>query len=103
MQKRLLSLLGERRLRAITNGVRQCVSDLLASDLSGATTRQAVLALRQCWLLRSSTIVCNSIQRPQFHCRRNAKSPQCYLSQLDVERLLDEMPGQYRSSLKRRF
>jgi site-specific recombinase XerC len=49
MQKQVLPRLGGTALRAITNsGVRQWVSDRLASGLSAATTRKAVFALRQC-------------------------------------------------------
>jgi hypothetical protein len=49
MQKQVLPRFGNAPLRAITNGgVRQWVSDLLASGLSAATTRKAVFALRQC-------------------------------------------------------
>jgi hypothetical protein len=49
MQKQVLPRFGDAPLRAITNGgVRQWVSDLLASGLSAVTTRKAVFALRQC-------------------------------------------------------
>jgi site-specific recombinase XerC len=49
MQKQVLPRFGNAPLRAITNGgIRQWVSDLLASGLSAATTRKAVFALRQC-------------------------------------------------------
>jgi integrase len=98
MQKQVLPHFGSLPLNKITNAVvREWVSTLLSSGLSAATTRKAVFALRQCLAAAIAD------ERLQFNpaCavplpteRQQAPS---YLSQSDVERLVDEMPRQYRA------
>jgi integrase len=98
MQKQVLPHFGSLPLNKVTNAVvREWVSTLLSSGLSAATTRKAVFALRQCLAAAIAD------ERLQFNpaCavplpteRQQAPS---YLSQSDVERLVDEMPRQYRA------
>jgi integrase len=98
MKKQVLPYFGSVPLNKITNAVvREWVSTLLSSGLSAATTRKAVFALRQCLAAAIAD------ERLQFNpaCavplpteRQQAPS---YLSQSDVERLVDEMPRQYRA------
>jgi integrase len=97
-QKQVLPRFGDTPLRAITNsGVRQWVSDLLASGLSAATTRKAVFALRQCL---AAAIADNRLQfnpATAVPLPTERQKPARYLSQPEVERLVDEMPRQYRA------
>jgi integrase len=98
MHKQVLPRFGNAPLRAITNsGIRQWVSDLLASGLSAATTRKAVFALRQCL---DAAIADNRLQfNPAIAVplpTERQKSPR-FLSQTEVERLVNEMPHQYRA------
>jgi site-specific recombinase XerD len=89
---------GEAPLRAITNsGTRQWVSDLLTSGLSAATSRKAVFALRQ---YMAAAIADNRLQfnpATAIPLSTERQKPAHYLSQLEVERLVDEMPRQYRA------
>ena len=98
MQKQVLPRFGDAPLRAITNsGIRQWVSDLLTSGLSAATTRKAVFALRQCL---AAAIADNRLQfnpATAIPLPTERQKPARYLSQLEVERLVDEMPRQYRA------
>jgi integrase len=98
MQKQVLPRFGDAPLRAITNsGVREWVSDLLASGLSAATTRKAVFALRQCL---AAAIADNRVQfnpATAVPLPTERQKPARYLSQAEVERLVDEMPRQYRA------
>jgi hypothetical protein len=90
MQKQVLPRFGDAPVRAITNsGVRQWVIDLMTGDLSAATTRKAVFALRQ-WLaaaiagnrLLFRPSVCNhgfspdghSARAHRLHARNNRRS-----------------------------
>ena len=99
MQKQVLPRFGDAPLRAITNsGVRQWVSDLLTSGLSAATTRKAVFALRQCL---AAAIADN---RLQFNPATADSAPdgatkasRAIYRRVEVERLVDEMPRQYRA------
>jgi integrase len=96
MQKQVLPRFGNAPLRAITNGgIRQWVSDLLSSGLSAATTRKAVFALRQCLdaAIADNRLQFNSAIAVPLPTERQ-KSPR-YLSQSEVERLVDEMPPRY--------
>jgi integrase len=96
MQKQVLPRFGNAPLRAITNGgIRQWVSDLLSSGLSAATTRKAVFALRQCLdaAIADNRLQFNSAIAVPLPTKRQ-KSPR-YLSQSEVERLVDEMPPRY--------
>jgi integrase len=98
MQKQVLPRFGNAPLRAITNsGIRQWVSDLLGSGLSAATTRKAVFALRQCL---DAAIADNRLQfnpATAVPLPTERQKPPRYLSQSEVERLVDEMPPQYRA------
>ena len=98
MQKQVLPRFGDAPLRAITNsGVRRWVADLLTSGLSAATTRKAVFALRQCL---AAAIADNRLQfnpATAIPLPTERQKPARYLSQLEVERLVDEMPRQYRA------
>jgi integrase len=98
MQKQVLPRFGDVPLRAITNSaVRQWVTDLLTSGLSAATTRKAVFALRQCL---AAAIADNRLQfnpATAIPLPTERQKPARYLSQPEVERLVDEMPRQYRA------
>jgi integrase len=98
MHKQVLPYFGSVPLNRITNAVvREWVSMLLSSGLSAATTRKAVFALRQCLAAAIAD------ERIQFNpaCAvplpTERQKPPRYLSQSEVERLVDEMPPQYRA------
>jgi integrase len=98
MKKQVLPYFGSAPLNKITNAVvREWVSTLLSSGLSAATTRKAVFALRQCLAAAIAD------ERIQFNpaCAvplpTERQKPPRYLSQSEVERLVDEMPHQYRA------
>jgi integrase len=98
MQKQVLPRFGDAPLRAITNsGVRQWVTDLLTSGLSAATTRKAVFALRQCLAaaIADNRLQFNPATAIPLPTERQKRAR--YLSQLEVERLVDEIPRQYRA------
>jgi integrase len=98
MQKQVLPRFGDAPLRAITNsGVRQWVTDLLASGLSAATTRKAVFALRQCLnaAMADNRLQFNPANAIPLPTER--QKPARYLSQLEIERLVEETPRQYRA------
>jgi hypothetical protein len=83
--------------RSTNSGVRQWVSDLLTSGLSAATTRKAVFALRQCL---AAAIADNRLQfnpATAIPLPTERQKPARYLWRLEVERLVDEMPRQYRA------
>jgi integrase len=85
-------------LNKITNAiVREWVSALLSSGLSAATTRKAVFALRQCLAaaIADERIQINPASAVPLPTER--QKPPRYLSQSEVERLVDEMPCQYRA------
>jgi hypothetical protein len=99
MQKQVLPHFGSVPLNTITNAmVREWVSTLLSSGLSAATTRKAVFALRQCLAAAIAD------ERIQFNpaCAvplpTERQKPPRYLSQSEVERVVDQMPCQYRAS-----
>jgi integrase len=98
MKKQVLPYFGSAPLNRITNAiVRKWVSTLLSTGLSAATTRKAVFALRQCLAAAIAD------ERIQFNpaCAvplpTERQKPPRYLSQSEVERLVDEMPRQYRA------
>ncbi len=98
MQKQVLPHFGSVPLNRITNAmVREWVSTLLSLGLSAATTRKAVFALRQCLAaaIADERIQINPAIVVPLPTERQ-KAPR-YLSQGEVERLVDEMPRQYRS------
>ena len=94
----VLPKFGSTPLAKITNGaVRTWVAEMLASGLSPATVRKAVFALRQCLAaaIADRRIASNPATDMPLPSER-AKLPR-YLSQDDVERLVDEVPEQYRA------
>jgi Phage integrase, N-terminal SAM-like domain len=98
MKKQVLPYFGSVPLNKITNAVvREWVSSLLSSGLSAATTRKAVFALRQCLAAAIAD------ERIQFNpaCAvplpTERQKPPRYLSQSEVERLVDEMPRRHSS------
>jgi integrase len=98
MQKQVLPFFGSVPLNKITNAiVREWVSTLLSSGLSAATTRKAVFALRQCLAaaIADERIQINPASAVPLPTER--QKPPRYLSQSEVERLVDEMPPQYRA------
>jgi integrase len=98
MQKQVLPHFGSVPLNRITNAmVREWVSNLLSSGLSAATTRKAVFALRQCLAaaIADERIQINPASAVPLPTER--QKPPRYLSQSEVERLVDQMPRQYRA------
>jgi integrase len=98
MQKQVLPHFGSVPLNRITNAmVREWVSTLLSSGLSAATTRKAVFALRQCLAaaIADERIKINPASAVPLPTER--QRPPRYLSQTEVERLVDQMPRQYRA------
>jgi len=98
MKKQVLPHFGSVPLNKITNAVvREWVSTLMSSGLSAATTRKAVFALRQCLAaaIADERIQFNPASAVPLPTERQ-KLPR-YLSQSEVERLVDEMPRQYRA------
>lgn len=98
MDRQVLPRFGSVPLVKITNGdVREWVAQLLAQGLSAATVRKAVFALRRCLAaaVDDRRIVGNPASNIPLPSER-AKSPR-YLSPLEVERLVDEVPDQYRA------
>jgi integrase len=98
MKKQVLPYFGSVALNKITNAVvREWVSTLRSSGLSAATIRKAVFALRQCLAAAIAD------ERIQFNpaCAvplpTERQKPPRFLSQSEVERLVDEMPRQYRA------
>jgi integrase len=98
MQKQMLPHFGSVPLNRITNAmVGEWVSTLLSSGLSAATTRKAVSALRQCLAaaIADERIQINPASAVPLPTER--QKPPRYLSQSEVERLVYEMPPQYRA------
>jgi integrase len=98
MQKQVLPFFGSVPLNKITNAiVREWVSTLLSSGLSAATTRKAVFALRQCLAaaIADERIQINAASAVPLPTER--QKPPRYLSQSEVERLVDQMPRPYRA------
>jgi hypothetical protein len=98
MQKQVLPHFGSVPLNRITNAmVREWVSTLLSSGLSAATTRKAVFALRQCLAaaIADERLQFNPASAVPLPTER--QKPPRYLSQSEVERLVDQMPRQYRA------
>jgi hypothetical protein len=98
LKKQVLPHFGSVPLNKITNAmVREWVSTLLSSGLSAATTRKAVFALRQCLAaaIADERIQINPASAVPLPTER--QKPPRYLSQSEVERLVDQMPRQYRA------
>jgi integrase len=98
MQKQVLPHFGSVPLNRITNAmVREWVSTLLSSGLSAATDAQGRFALRQCLAaaIADERIKINAASAVPLPTER--QKPPRYLSQSEVERLVDQMPRQYRA------
>ncbi|HET9779508.1 MAG TPA: site-specific integrase, partial [Propionibacteriaceae bacterium] len=98
MKKQVLPHFGSVPLNRITNAVvREWVSSLLSSGLSAATTRKAVFALRQCLAaaIADERIHLNPASVVPLPTER--QKPPRYLSQGEVERLVDQVSPQYRA------
>lgn len=98
MGRQVLPRFGEVPLDRITNtDVRAWVAEMIASGLSPATVRKAVFALRQCLdaAIADNRLVLNPAQRVPLPSERS-KSPR-FLSQVEIERLVEEMPDQYKA------
>lgn len=97
MHRQVLPRFGDVQLLKITNGqVRAWVADLIADGLSAATVRKAVFALRQCLdaAVEDRRLPVNPAAKVPLPSER-AKPPR-YLTQREVERLVDAMPERYR-------
>lgn len=94
MHSQVLPKFGTTPLIKISNAaVRTWVADMLSAGLSAATTRKAVFALRQCLdaAVADSRLVINPASRVPLPSER--MKPPRYLSQSEVERLVDRTPG----------
>ena len=98
MDRQVLPRFGATQLIKITNGdVRSWVADMLAAGLSAATVRKAVFALRQSLAaaIADRRLAINPATDVPLPSER-AKPPR-FLTQLEVERLVVEMPERYRA------
>ena len=77
--------------------VRRWVGEMLGAGLSAATVRKAVFALRQCLdaAVADSRLVINPASRVPLP--SEPMKPPRYLSQPEVERLVDHTPGPYKA------
>jgi integrase len=98
MHTQVLPKFGGTPLIKISNAaVRGWVAELLAAGLSAATTSKAVFALRQCLdaAVADNRLVINPASRVPLPSER--LKPPRYLSQAEVERLVEETPGPYQA------
>ena len=98
LARQVLPRFGSTPLIKITNGaVRLWVADMLAEGLSAATVRKAVFALRQCLAaaIADRRLAINPAAAVPLPSER-AKPPR-YLTQVQVERLVQEIPERYRA------
>jgi integrase len=98
MNRQVLPRFGSTSLNDISNGdVRRWVVDLMETGLSAATTRKAVFALRQTLeaAIADQRLVYNAAAAVPLPTER-AKPPR-YLSQAEVERLVEEVPPRDRA------
>ena len=98
MSSQVLPRFGTTPLVKITNAeVRRWVSDMLAADLSAATVRKAVFALRQCLsaAVADGRLVANPATDVPLPAER--LKPPCFLSQHEVGRLVDAIDERYRA------
>jgi integrase len=97
MRSQVLPTFGSVPLAKISNGaVRAWVAEMLGAGLSAATVRKAVFALRQCLeaAVADNRLTVNRADRVPLPSER-MKAPR-FLSQSEVERLVDEMPDPYK-------
>ena len=98
MRMQVLPRFGDLPLNKITNAaIRAWVADMLGHDLSAATTRKAVFALRQCLdaAVDDGRLARNPATAVPLPSER-AKPPR-FLSQSEVTRLVEAMPARYRA------
>jgi integrase len=98
MDRQVLPRFGATQLIKITNGdVRGWVAEMLAARLSAATVRKAVFALRRCLAaaIADRRLAINPATDVPLPSER-AKAPR-FLSQVEVERLVAELPEHYRA------
>lgn len=98
LRMQVLPKFGEMPLIKISNAaVRAWVAEMLAADLSAATIRKAVFALRQCLdaAVADGRLVVNPTTKVPLPSER-ARPPR-FLSQDEVLSLLDAMPDRYRA------
>jgi len=98
MSRQVLPRFGRMPLNKITNAqVRLWVSDLLGSGLCAATVRKAVFALRQCLEAAVADARLGTNPALSVPLRPDRQKPARYLSQVEVERLIAEVPERYRA------
>lgn len=98
LSSQVLPKFGGMPLDKISNAaVRGWVAEMLAAGLSPATTRKAVFALRQCLdaAVADHRLVINPATSVPLPSERS--KPPRFLSQFEVERLVEEMPDQYKA------
>lgn len=98
MRVQVLPKFGGTPLIKITNAaVRAWVAEMLGAGLSAATARKAVFALRQCLeaAVADGRLMINPAYRVPLPSER--MKPPRFLSQAEVERLVEEMPAQYKA------
>lgn len=98
MRMQVLPKFGDLPLIKISNAeVRAWVAEMLAQDLSAASARKAVFALRQCLdaAMADGRIFANPAEKVPLPTER-AKPPR-FLSQIEVQRLVEAMPERYRA------
>ena len=98
MRAQVLPRFGDLPLIKISNAaVRAWVADMLAAELSAATVRKAVFALRQCLeaAVADNRLMMNPAERVPLPAER--MKPPRYLSQSEVEQLVKAMPERYRA------
>ena len=98
MNQQVLPRFGDTPFRKITNGeVRRWVLDLLAGGLSAATTRKAVFGLRQALdaAIADGRLAQNAATAVPLPPER--QKPPRFLSQPEVERLVEELPDRDRA------
>ena len=97
MKCQVLPRFGTTALVKITNGsVRAWVAEMLDAGLSPATVRKAVFALRQCLAaaIADGRLVVNPAQDVPLPSEKS--KPVKFLSQGQVEQLIEEMPDRYK-------
>lgn len=98
LDRQVLPRFGDVPIDKITNAdVRSWVAEMIASGLSAATVRKAVFALRQCLdaAIADNRLALNAALRVPLPSER-AKPPR-FLSQTEIERLVEEMPERYKA------
>jgi len=98
MRMQVIPKFGDVPLNRITNGaVRVWVAEMLGEDLSAATTRKAVSALRQCLEAAAADGRLNRNPAVGAPLPSERPKPPRLLSQAEVARLVDTMPPRYRA------